>query len=325
MTGLSDLTANSLVWDNHGCMPLRPNDTAFLPQLERYQKSGVNVVSLNVGFDAVPWENTVLMLAHFRHWLRQHGYVLIEKAADIERAKEQGKLAVTFDVEGGCALNGQLSMVELYYDLGVRWMLLTYNRNNALGGGCQDDDRGLTQFGREVIDEMERKGMVVCCSHAGFRTTMEVMEYSSNPVILSHSNPLGQWNHKRNVSDEAIRACARTGGVVGINGIGLFLDGNKAQTESVVCHIDYVAQLVGPAHVGLALDYMFDVDEVNDYLAKNPGIFPAEEGYTSNVQMIEPERIPLIAERLLNQRYSEEEIRGILGMNHLRVARAVWK
>ena len=180
-------------------MPLRPDDEVFLPELARYHRAGTDVVSLNVGFDAVPWENTVRMSAHFRHWVRRHAadYKLIETVADVVQAKAEGKLGITFDIEGGCSLTEQLSMVELYYDLGVRWMLFAYNLNNALGGGCQDDDQGLTTFGRQVLDEMARVGMVACCTHTGFRTTMDVMQYSTNPVIFSHSNPLGVWKHKR--------------------------------------------------------------------------------------------------------------------------------
>src|SRR5262245_45128604 len=128
------LLADSLVWDNHGCMPLRPDDRSFLPQLSRYQRSGVDVVSLNVGLDAFPWESTRPMLETFRRWLaeRPEEYVLIESVADIERARATRRLGVTFDIEGGCAINGQLEMVEQYYQLGVRWMLIAYNRNNAL-------------------------------------------------------------------------------------------------------------------------------------------------------------------------------------------------
>jgi membrane dipeptidase len=316
-----------LIWDNHGCMPLRPGDDNFLPQLERYRRAGVNVVSVNAGFDAMPWGNTVLMLAQFRRWIRQHeaSYCVIDKVADIEQARQTGRLAITFDIEGGGALNGQLDMVELYYDLGVRWMLIAYNLNNALGGGCQDDDGGLTQFGRQVIDEMQRVGMVICCTHTGFRTTMEVMERATAPVIFSHSNPLGVWQHKRNIRDEAIRACARSGGVVGINGIGLFLDGNQARTDSIVRHIDYVAQLVGVEHVGLGLDYVFDHEEMDEYVRNNPASFPAADGYAAGARIIEPERIPQIAQALLQLGYSDSALRGVLGENHLRVARQVWK
>ena len=317
----------SLVWDNHGCMPLRTDDVEFLPQLDRYKNSGVDVVSLNVGFDAAPWENTVLVIAHFRNWLRQHAdqYLLVENVSDIEVARHTGRLGICFDIEGGCALNETLGMVELYYELGVRWMLMAYNLNNPLGGGCHDEDQGLTDFGRKVLDEMARAGMVACCSHTGFTTTMDVMEYSSNPVIFSHSNPLGVRKHKRNISDEAIRACAETGGVVGINGIGYFLGNNDATTETFVRHIDYVVQLVGPQHVGISLDYAFDQEELNQYLKENPHLFPPDLGYGEGINMVKPEQIPEIADALLRLGYSEGNLRQILGENHLRIAEQVWK
>lgn len=318
---------NNLVWDNHGCMPLRGDDTTFLPQLKRYHVAGVNVVSLNVGFDAVPWENTLLIIANFRHWIRQHSdeYLLIESTDDIERACKEGKLGVCFDLEGGCVLNDQLSMVELYYDLGARWMLIAYNQNNSLGGGCQDDDQGLTAFGREVLDEMARVGMVACCSHTGYRTTIDVMEYSSVPVIFSHSNPLGLLKHKRNITDEAIRACAETGGVICINGVGIFLGENDARTETIVRHIDYVVQMVGSDHVGLGLDYVFDMEELMEYVRQNPETFPPEGGYADGVKFVQPEQTPEVVDSMLGLGYQVEDIAKILGGNLLRIARAVWK
>lgn len=321
------LPADALVWDNHGCMPLRPADDGFLPQLQRYREAGVNVVSLNVGFDGLPWENTLRVLAHFRRWIsrRPDAYALVRGVADVERAKAANQLAITFDIEGGSALGGQLDMVSLYYELGVRWMLIAYNRNNELGGGCQDDDQGLTDFGRAVVHEMNRVGMVVCCSHTGLRTTMDVMERSRAPVIFSHSNPLTLWQHKRNIRDEAIRACAATNGVVGINGIGLFLGPNDARTETIVRHIDYVAELVGIAHVGLGLDYVFDQPELENYLAAKPELFPPEEGYARGLKLVAPEQIPAIASELTRLGYDDDDLRAVLGGNHLRVARQAWR
>ncbi len=318
---------DNLAWDNHGCMPLRAGDTEFLPQLARYRDAGFNVVSLNAGFDAVPWENTLLVLATFRNWIKQHNedYLLIETTGDIERAFREEKLGVFFDLEGGCVLNDQLDMVEMYYDLGARWMLIAYNQNNSLGGGCQDDDKGLTAFGREVLDEMARVGMVACCSHTGYRTTMDVMEYSSKPVIFSHSNPLGLWEHKRNITDDAIRACAATGGIVCLNGVGIFLGENDASSETIARHIDYVAEKAGIDHVGIGLDYVFDMEELNEYLRQNPDTFPPEGGYAEGVKFVEPEQALEIVDALLGLGYQSEDIAKILGGNLLRVARAVWK
>ena len=321
------LIDSSLVWDNHGCMPVRPHDESFLPQLERYRAAGVNAVALNVGYGEQGIEEHVRMIAHFRRWLaaREADYVLVETTGDIERARRDGKLAVMFDIEGMNAVGDQASLVQFYCDLGVRWMLVAYNWNNRAGSGCQEaDDRGLTAFGRELLDEMARVGMVACCSHTGHRTTMDVMAYSKRPVIFSHSNARSVHDHPRNVRDEALRACAGTGGVVGINGIGLFLTSEGDLVEAFVRHLDYVVQLIGADHVGLGLDYVFDQKELDEAVS-DPKLFPPELGYASGIKMVPPESIEEIVERLLTMGYADDDIRAILGGNFLRVANQVWR
>lgn len=318
-----------IVWDNHACMPLRPGDTTFLPQLERYRAAGVDVVGLNVGFGPQTFEDHVRMIAWFRRWLktRSDAYRLIDTVADIEAAARDDKLAVFFDIEGTGPLDrGDLGLIELFYELGVRWMLIAYNRRTAAGSGCYDpDDGGLTEFGRRVLTEMKRVGMIVCCSHTGERTSLEVFEGADAPVILSHSNARGVWDHKRNVSDRVIRGCAATGGVVGVNGIGIFLGDNDNSTEAFVRHIDYIVQLVGPDHVGIGLDYVFDVQEMTEFTAKMRATYPDDASYTAEPCFVEPERIPLIVESLSRLGYRPEDLRKVLGGNWLRVARDVWK
>lgn len=303
-----------------------------MPQLARVRKAGFDVVSLNVSFDVVDPHDAFPMLASFRHWLRNHPeqYRLIDTVADIEAAKANGQLAVCFDIEGGNAVAAHPGLVELFYRLGVRWMLFAYNKNNKLGGGCMDDDSGLTDYGRTIIDEMERVGMVLCCTHVGPRTAREAIEYSRQPVIFSHSNPARIHPHPRNISDELMIACARTGGVVNINGVGMFLgDGSggwgDSSTETLLRHIDYVAQLIGPAHVGLGLDYVFDVSELEDLVRQNPEKFPPLCPGDGGYQQVEPERFPRIVEGLLRMGYSDADVQAIIGQNNLRVARAVWK
>jgi membrane dipeptidase len=321
------LIEETLMWDNHACMPLRPEDESFLPQLAKHRAAGVSLVCLNIYFDACAPELAFSMVAAFRLWLSRHAndYVLAETVADIEKAKAHGKLAVVFDIEGGRAVEAHPGMVELFYRLGVRWMLIAYNANNRLGGGCQDNDTGLTDYGRRIIDEMERVGMVLCCSHTGYRTAREAMEYSKQPVIFSHSNPRAMKDHARNLPDDLMRACARTGGVISLAGIGTFLGDNDNSTETLVRHIDYAVELVGPQHVGLGLDYVFDQAELVAYKRARPDLFPPERGYRLDTAMIEPERFPIIADALLERGYSDADVQGILGHNSLRVARAVWK
>ncbi|TDV33833.1 membrane dipeptidase [Paraburkholderia caballeronis] len=321
------LLAQSLVWDNHGCMPLRPDDETFLPQLARYKAAGVNAVTLNVGFGEQGVEPHVRMIAHFRRWLAQHrdDYMLATTPDDIERARRAGKLAVLFDIEGMNAVADQPSLVQLYYDLGVRWMLIAYNQHNPAGGGCQEaDDPGLTAYGRQILDEMARVGMVACCSHTGQRTAMDVMAYSSKPVLFSHSNARAIHDHPRNVHDDALKACAATGGVVGLNGIGIFIGGKGRLVDGLIRHIDHVVQLIGIEHVGLGLDYVFDQGELDDLLT-NKTIFPPELGYEAGIQMVPPEAMEEIVSGLSKLGYSADDLRAILGGNLLRVARQVWR
>jgi membrane dipeptidase len=325
------LLEKTLCWDNHACMPLRPGDVGFLPQLERARASGINVVSLNVSFDLVDPNQAFVMLATFRRWVRDHSehYALVDTPADVEAAKASGRLAVVFDIEGGNAVAADPGLVEIFYRLGVRWMLLAYNMNNKLAGGCMDDDSGLTAYGRQVIDEMERVGMVLCCSHTGHRTARDILEYARNPIIFSHSNASAVHAHPRNIPDDLMLACARSGGVVNITGVGLFLgvsaDGRADNsTEAVLRHIDHAVQLIGPRHVGLGLDYIFDLSELEEFLKKEPDKFPAGASGGAYTQ-VEPERFPIIAEGLLAMGYREEDVQGILGHNNLRLARQIWK
>ena len=321
------LVADAIVWDNHACMPIRPGDVDYLNKLERHRLSGASYVSLNVSYDQFPWHMGFKMLATFRSWIQRHPecYLLVNRVSDIHRAKQEGKLGVAFDLEGGVAVDDLPELVEPYYALGVKWMLIAYNRNNRLGGGCQDEDSGLTAFGRRVIDEMERVGMVLCCSHTGYRTAREAIEYSSNPVIFSHSNPRRLWDHERNIPDDLIQACASTGGVVNINGIGIFLGDNDNSTEAMLRHINYVASLVGPEHVGLGLDFVFDTEELEASVEAHPELFPPEKGYAKGLRLVEPERIGELVEGLLLSNWTDEEVLGLLGENNLRVAEQVWR
>jgi membrane dipeptidase len=322
-----DLIKRTIVWDNHACMPLRPEDESFLPQLARHHGAGISLVSINVCYDAYPPETAFNMLASMRRWISQHRehYVLAKSVHDVEAAKRDGRLAVVFDIEGGKAVEAHPGLVEMFYGLGVRWMLIAYNKNNRLGGGCQDNDGGLTDYGRVIIDEMERVGMVLCCSHTGYRTAREAMEYSKNPVIFSHSNPRAIKDHDRNIPDDLLLLCARTGGVVNLNGIGIFLGDNDNSTGTLIRHIDYTVGLIGPEHVGLGLDYVFDAKALDEHIRSRPDVFPPHKGYSAGIAMIEPERIPFIADALLKRGYSEAHVQGILGHNNLRVARQVWR
>lgn len=326
-TPAAALLRDSLVWDHHACMPLRPDDTSFLPQLARHKAAGFDAVTLNVGFGDMGPEAHLRMLASMRQWLvaRPELYVLVETADDIERARACGRLAVGFDIEGANAIGDDLGLVQRYYDLGVRWMLLAYNQGNHVGGGCQEEDGGLTSFGAELIAEMERVGMQLCLSHTGHRTVREALAVATRPVIFSHSNCSALHAHPRNIPDALIRACAATGGVVGINGVGIFLGRNDISPETYARHVDHVVQLVGPAHASIALDYVFDIGELDEYMKTKQDTFPPGLGYELGARFMPPEQIGEIVATLQSWGYAEADQKAILGGNLMRLARTVWK
>jgi membrane dipeptidase len=311
-------------WDNHaGYGYAGPQDVALL---DHWRSAGINYLSINVGYDPVPWSTAIRAIADYTKGIEARpDTVLCPTFADVQRAWRDGKMAVTYDLEGMGALNGDLSMVELYYRLGVRQMLIAYNLNNDAGGGCHDTDHGLTDFGRSVIREMNRVGMVVDCAHSGIKSGLEAMKLSTKPCIFSHANARALHEHERNITDEQIKAVAATGGVIGVNGVGFFLGDGPATAEALVAHIDYMVKLVGPEHVGIGLDY----DPPNNV----PGVdkptsdkyWPARQ-YPGGIQttFLPPSVLPQVARQLRSRGYKEQAVRDIMGGNFMRVASQVW-
>jgi membrane dipeptidase len=265
-------------------------------------------------------------------WLekRDDKYLLVRRADDVLHAKTTGRMAITFDLEGMNALNGESALVSLYYRLGVRQMLTAYNKNNLAGGGCHDKDTGLTDFGRQVIAEMGRVGMLVDCSHTGYRTTMDIMEMATQPVIFSHSNPMTLRPHGRNITDDQIRACAKTGGVIGVTGFGYYLPDRASTALALADCVVYVRDLVGPDHVGLGLDYSppdsNDVSEFDALSAAQADFWPpADYAKPWHMQDASPGVFTQLAALLVERGWSNQDVRKVLGENFLRTARAVWK
>ncbi len=330
----------SLVWDDHGGFELEP-DAPLDPLLRPWREAGVGYLSINVSFDVRPWTRAVENIAALRRRLPEEAPYcrIVSSVAEIDRARAEDKIAVTFDIEGMNALDGRLDLVQLYYELGVRHMLFAYNRNNLAGSGCHDEDTGLTEFGRRVVDEMNRVGMVVDCSHSGFKTTMEAMERSADPVIFSHSNARALVDHGRNITDQQIKACAETGGVVGINGISLFLGEAEASPAAIARHAAHVAELTGPQHVGISLDFAPDQEPADEaagvgaepanslaeMVQSTPEYWPQGAGYDRPIDFLDVRRLPEVAEELAKIGFAGPEIAGILGGNFRRVAERVWR
>ena len=154
----------------------------------------------------------------------------------------------------------------------------------------------------------------------------DLFELSSAPVVFSHSVPATVKKHPRNIDDAQMLACAETGGVVGINGVGIFLGDNDATTQALVRAIDYAVQLVGPQHVGLGLDFVFDRTDLAAFVNGNSSTFPAGYGYSEYgpLEFVSPAQLPEVTGALIDRGYSMANVRNILGSNFLRVATQVW-
>lgn len=323
----STLYRSAIVWDAHACLPLEFNGD--MSPLERHRKAGATFVSINVGMDFNPLGQVVRVIAGFRDWIAKNAdrYLLAGSVSDVYRAKREGKLAVAFDLEGSAMLEDDLAMLRLYRDLGVKQIHLAYNLNNSIASGCHDADLGLTDLGRSVVREINRLGMLMDCSHSSRQTALEIMDISTKPVIFSHANVQALVDHRRNIDDDRILACAKTDGVIGVNGIGLFL-GGSIETSALIRHIDYLAERVGTRHIGLGIDYAFSSTNPK-HSDLPPGErsdkwWPRELGYGNKLGCIAPEALPDIASALSQRGYKDSDVIAILGGNFMRVAEATW-
>jgi membrane dipeptidase len=311
-------------WDNHaGFAYAGPRD---VDMLDRWRSAGVNYLSINVGYDPVPWSTTIRAIADYTRGIEARSdMVLCSTLSQVIAAWHAGQMALTFDIEGMGSLNGDVSMVELYYRLGIRQMLIAYNLNNDAGGGCHDQDTGLTDFGRVVVHEMNRVGMVVDCAHSGIKSGLEAMKLSTKPCIFSHANARALHEHERNITDEQIKAVAATGGVVGVNGLSIFLGDGAPTVASMVAHIDYMAKLVGTDHVGIGLDYDPSTGGPELDKATSAKYWPARQ-YPASIKddFLPPSILPQVGEELRSLGYKESSIRAIMSENFMRVASQVW-
>ncbi len=231
---------------------------------------------------------------------------------EITDAVGEGKVAAIVSIEGGEALEGDIGALRMIYKLGVRSVILTHFARNELGDGSRDDSSShLTDFGVEVVEEMNRLGMVVDVSHINETGFWDVMELTSSPVIASHSNCKALSNYHRNLTDEQIGAIAENGGVVNLSYCGGFIkQGITRETLSEVTiddwldHVDHIVGLVGPDHVGLGSDF---------------------DGGCGFPEMDDITKVPNITRGLVSRGYSNGDIKKILGDNDLRVFEAVLK
>jgi membrane dipeptidase len=324
----ADLHRRALVLDM--TMPLLQNSdlNRFWRALERMRANGYAFVSLTIAADHTGTRETFRNLAYLRLLMSRRPWLrFVRRAADIPRARQEGKLAVGLNFQGTVPVGRHLRLIDVFYALGVRSMLMAYNSRNLVGSGCHDAvDEGLTPYGRQLIAAMNRAGMLVDVAHTGYRTSLETIEASTAPVVVTHGNVAAVHEHPRCYRDEQIKAVAAKGGVFGVTGFGLFLGPGDATVEQFVRHVDHAAQLVGPRHVGFGFDYVYDMPAFQRYAAAEAEKFPEGGGYhAARLSQLEIEQTPQIAEALLRLGYSDDDVCGILGGNWLRVAGQVWR
>jgi membrane dipeptidase len=313
-----------LLWEQHCCLPLVPE--ADVGELARYQRPGGAYVSVNVGYAPHTADDVLTLLHAWRQRIQgDDRLALAPTMTDIDDAVAAGKVAVGFDLEDSAPLEGDLDRVAEFYDLGVRTLLPTYNHRNAAGSGCLDaSDEGLTPYGRDLVRELNTVGIVADGSHCGQRTGLDLCEVSTKPVVYSHSCLRALWEHPRNITDDQARACAETGGVIGITGVGIFLGPNDASMAALCRHIDYAVELVGVDHVGLATDYPFDAEDLRREMADNPHLFPSSYTRWGPIDFLPPEEFLGVGPALRDRGYPDDAVAAILGGNFRRVAAACW-
>jgi membrane dipeptidase len=330
-----DIYAEALVWDSHA--GIFPHPDTDLSGLNHWRAAGVSFVSLNVVYDVMTWEETIKVLAAYRTYLEANAdkYVIAGTAENVRQAKRAGKLAVAFDLEGMNALDGDVNLVSLYYRLGVRQALFAYNLRGRgshrfrPGGGSGDEPRrhagGLFALGLSHHHggdgDLQR-----ACAFQPFQPQGGLGSRTQHPRRADQGLCGRRGRRRRQIRDEQIKACAAGGGVVGVNGLGIFLGPNDTSTGTLVKHVCYLAELIGPEHVGLGLDYSYDDADLAEGLSARPDYWPPGQLYdTPNIKVAEPKQIAEICQELHARGFSANEITGILGGNFLRVASQVWR
>lgn len=300
--------------------------------------AGVTVVAPTLATNHDP-QTTLLTLARWHRIIRDDARLThIRTVADIHTAKKSQRLGILFAFQNTEPIGTNLDLLHAYHALGLRLLQLTYNRQNYVGSGCEEpNDAGLSRFGQALVETCNELGIVVDCSHTGKRTTLDAIAASRSPVIVSHANAYGVHPSRRNLDDDLLRAIAGCGGVVGLNCFPAFIGSSATPTVAeLVQHAAYIADLVGPQHVALGLDYFHLIDSyasVQDAQAFyadavangvwHPDQYPPPPWhYPKGMEKVSG--LPKLVDELAKRGFSDSEIRGVLGEHALRVFDAVW-
>lgn len=282
------------------------------------------------------WEgfhDTMANIGQWNHWFGDHGDLIFKArtTADIRTAKEQGKTAVVLGFQNTSAFEDRLDFIEIFKDAGVGIVQVTYNTQNLVGSGCYEStDSGLSDFGREVVAEMNRIGMLCDLSHVGSATSRDVIEVSTKPVAYSHCLPNGLKDHARNKSDDELCFIADRGGFIGVTMFTPFLKrGAEASIDDYIEAMDYVVNLAGEDCVGIGTDFTQGHGEpFFNWITHDKGY---ARKLTEFGEIKSPDGFSTIGDfpnlTLAMERagWTETRIRKVLGLNWLRLLDEVWK
>jgi len=300
------------------------------PTLRRLHQGGVTAVNATLAAWQGQAETLEIIAGVYRNLAGHEDLALqVLSVTDIHRAKASNRVGIIFGFQDTSPIDAKLNQLEIYHRLGVRIMQLTYNSANPSGYGCQaPEDKGLTGFGREVIAEMNRLGILLDLSHCGPRTTLEAIAASAKPVALTHANAAAFVASPRNKSDDALKACAAKGGVIGAVAVPVLISATMpASLEDYLATIDDLVRRVGLDHVALGPDFMEDMPKavleasVRDLPPAAVAAYaamPLTVGFESVTDM------PKVTEGLLARGYKPDDVRKVIGGNWLRLYQEVW-
>jgi membrane dipeptidase len=280
-------------------------------------------------------ENLVQGLHNIAGWYEmaeQNDTVIALKVEDFMTAKQANRPCVIMGSQHAKPVEESLEYIRILHTLGLRIIQLAYDEPNYIGTGGSHPDCGVTKFGRKVIEEMNRVGILVDVSHCGDKTVMDAIKYSEKPIAITHANPKAKVNHTRNKTDEHMLALAEKGGVIGLTAwspITMVNKGVRPNLEDFLDLMEYVIELIGIDHVGFGLDltphWDWDPDDYNKWAKQYPELAPQniEERNVDGLHHVS--QINNISRGLVARGYSDEDILKILGGNFIELFRKVWK
>lgn len=298
-----------------------------------FRASGITAIHHAIGIGGPTAKEQAL--SFFAIWgnfaaRNSHVFTGVDKFADILRAKRDGKVAVIMGLQNADHFLRPAD-VKSFYEMGQRCAQLTYNSQNRIGSGSTERvDGGVTDFGISIVEAMNAVGMLVDVSHSGDRTTLDAIEISKKPISITHSNCRALIDHPRVKTDEAIKAMAAKGGVMGITGVRNFVSKTDPTTiVHYVDHIDHVVKLVGIDHVGIGTDSdLYGYDDTSPEMNKMlRGAYKDSYAFREKIDIDgfdHPLKMFNLTEELLRRKYSDANILAVLGGNFQRLLTATW-